>query len=98
MHDWLLVIGGLIALIVGGDILVRGAVSLATRLGISALIVSLTVVAFGTSAPELLIGIQSALEGVPELAIGNVDLTAAEAHSINAVFHIGHDIFGRRIA
>ena len=72
MHEWLLVIGGLIALIIGGDILVRGAVSLSARLGIPALIVSLTVVAFGTSAPELLIGIQSALEGVPELAIGNV--------------------------
>jgi len=70
--DWLHVFGGLIALIIGGDILVRGAVSLAARLGIPALIVSLTVVAFGTSAPELLIGIQSALEGVPELAIGNV--------------------------
>ncbi|MEM7240608.1 MAG: calcium/sodium antiporter [Pseudomonadota bacterium] len=72
MQDGLLVFGGLIALIIGGDIIVRGAVSLAARLGIPALIISLTVVAFGTSAPELLIGIQSALEDVPELAIGNV--------------------------
>ena len=72
MEDWLFVVGGLVALIIGGDILVRGAVVLADRIGISALIVSLTVVAFGTSAPEMLIGVQAALEGIPELAIGNV--------------------------
>ncbi len=72
MEAWLYVIGGLVALGIGGDILVRGAVALASRLGISALIVSLTVVAFGTSAPEMLIGIKSALDGIPELAIGNV--------------------------
>ena len=70
--DWILVAVGLILLLIGGDTLVRGAVALAAKLGIPTLIVSLTVVAFGTSAPELLIAIQSALDGVPELALGNV--------------------------
>ncbi len=63
---------GLLALLGAGDALVRGAVALSLRLGISALIVSLTVVAFGTSAPELLISIQAALTGSPGIAIGNV--------------------------
>ncbi|HID67666.1 MAG TPA: calcium/sodium antiporter [Roseibacterium sp.] len=66
------VILGLVILLLAGDVLVKGAVNLALRLGIPALIVSLTVVAFGTSAPELLISIQSVLEGVPGLALGNV--------------------------
>lgn len=70
--EWLLVAAGLILLIFAGDILVRGAVNLALRLGVPALIVSLTIVAFGTSAPELLISVQSVLEGVPGLALGNV--------------------------
>lgn len=70
--DIFFVISGLIILVIGGDFLVKGAVALATRLGVSALVVSLTVVAFGTSAPELLIAIQASLDGVPELALGNV--------------------------
>jgi len=64
--------GGLIILLLAGDALVRGAVNLSLRLGIPALIVSLTIVAFGTSAPELLISIQAVLDGVPGLALGNV--------------------------
>ena len=63
---------GLVILLLAGDILVKGAVNLSLRLGIPALIVSLTIVAFGTSAPELLISIQSILAGVPGLALGNV--------------------------
>ncbi|PIE08227.1 MAG: sodium:proton exchanger [Rhodobacterales bacterium] len=63
---------GLAILLFAGDSLVRGAVNLSLRLGVPALIVSLTVVAFGTSAPELLISVQSVLEGVPGLALGNV--------------------------
>lgn len=63
---------GLVILLLAGDVLVKGAVNLALRLGIPALIVSLTVVAFGTSAPELLISIKSVLDGVPGLALGNV--------------------------
>ncbi|RLJ51782.1 cation:H+ antiporter [Litoreibacter meonggei] len=65
-------VGGLIILLLAGDALVRGAVNLSLRLGIPALIVSLTVVAFGTSAPELLIAIQAVIDDVPGLALGNV--------------------------
>jgi len=63
---------GLIILLVAGDLLVRGAVALSVKLGIPALIVSLTVVAFGTSAPELLVSVNAALEDAPGLAFGNV--------------------------
>lgn len=67
-----LLIIGLIILIVGGDYLVRGASSIALRLHLSPLVVGLTIVAFGTSAPELLISIRSALKGSPDIAMGNV--------------------------
>ena len=63
---------GLVILLLAGDSLVRGAVNLSLRLGVPALIVSLTVVAFGTSAPELLIGVQAVLTGAPGIALGNV--------------------------
>lgn len=63
---------GLVILLFAGDSLVRGAVNLSLRLGVPALIVSLTIVAFGTSAPELLISVGAILEGVPGLAMGNV--------------------------
>jgi cation:H+ antiporter len=67
-----LLIIGLIVLIIGGDYLVRGSSSIALRLHLSPLVVGLTIVAFGTSAPELLISIQSALKGSPDIAMGNV--------------------------
>ncbi|MFY0679638.1 MAG: calcium/sodium antiporter [Thalassovita sp.] len=69
---WLLGALGLVILLLSGDALVKGAVNLSLRVGVPALIVSLTIVAFGTSAPELLIAITAALEGVPGLAMGNV--------------------------
>jgi cation:H+ antiporter len=64
--------GGLVLLVIAGDLLVRGAVALSLRLGIPALVVSLTIVAFGTSAPELLIAIEAALDNLPGIAYGNV--------------------------
>jgi len=70
--DLLLTLGGLALLVVTGDMLVRGAVALSLRLGVPALIVSATVVAFGTSAPELLISVEAALAGLPGIALGNV--------------------------
>ena len=70
--DFLLVAAGLGILLLAGDQLVKGAVNLSLRVGISALIVSLTVVAFGTSAPEMLISIAAILDGVPGIALGNV--------------------------
>lgn len=63
---------GLVVLIAGGELLVRGASSIALRMQISPLVVGLTIVAFGTSAPELFISIQSALAGSPDIAMGNV--------------------------
>lgn len=63
---------GLVILVLAGDMLVRGAVNVSLRLGIPALIVSLTIVAVGTSAPELLISIGAVLDGAPGIAVGNV--------------------------
>ncbi len=70
--DWTFTIVGLVLLLLAGDSLVKGAVNMSLRLGVPALIVSLTVVAFGTSAPELLISIQAIIDGIPDLALGNV--------------------------
>lgn len=70
--DWVYVGLGLVILLLAGDVLVKGAVNLALRLGIPALIVSLSIVAFGTSAPELLISIDAVFDDQPGLAIGNV--------------------------
>jgi cation:H+ antiporter len=72
MMPWIMVGLGLVILLLAGDALVKGAVNLALRIGIPALIVSLTVVAFGTSAPELLISVNAALADKPGLALGNV--------------------------
>ncbi len=72
INEFTLAAVGLLLLLFAGDALVKGAVNLSLRLGVPALIVSLTIVAFGTSAPELLISVQSILDGQPGLAIGNV--------------------------
>lgn len=69
---WALAFLGLAILLAAGDALVRGAVNLALRLGVPALIVSLTVVAFGTSAPEMLISVDAVLSNLPGIALGNV--------------------------
>ncbi|SDX17026.1 cation:H+ antiporter [Ruegeria halocynthiae] len=72
MTAWLFSALGLLILLLAGDALVRGAVNLSLRLGVPALIVSLTIVAFGTSAPELLIAISAIKENAPGIALGNV--------------------------
>lgn len=64
--------GGLIVMLLGAEGLVRGASALALRIGISPLVVGLTVVAFGTSSPELVVSVGSALDGNSDIAIGNV--------------------------
>lgn len=66
------IFAGLFILIVGGSFLVKGASRIAFRFRISPLVIGVTIVAFGTSAPELLISVQSALAGSPDLAMGNV--------------------------
>lgn len=68
----LLLVGGLLLILTGANMLTDGSSSLALRMGISQLVVGLTVVAFGTSAPELVISVFSAAKGTSELAIGNV--------------------------
>lgn len=72
LSDLLFVAGGLVLLVVAGDVLVRGAVNLSLRLGIPPLVVGLTVVAFGTSAPEMLVSVQAVMDGASDLALGNV--------------------------
>lgn len=68
----LTLIGGLILLVVGGEFLVRGASKLALAFGLSPLVIGLTVVAFGTSAPELAVSIKASLSGSADIAVGNV--------------------------
>jgi cation:H+ antiporter len=68
----LLVIAGVAAVSFGAKILVTGASSLAKRLNVSDLVIGLTVVAFGTSAPELIVSVVAAAQGQPDVAIGNV--------------------------
>ena len=68
----LLFIAGLAFLVIGAEALVRGASRLAARLGISPLVIGLTIVAFGTSSPELAISVKSALAGQAGIAVGNV--------------------------
>jgi cation:H+ antiporter len=70
--EYLLLIGGFIVLIIGGEALVKGAVSLALKLNISPLVVGMTIVSFGTSAPELLVSLEAATTGHPDVSIGAV--------------------------
>ncbi|MCB2098313.1 MAG: calcium/sodium antiporter [Parvularculaceae bacterium] len=70
--DAFLILLGLAVLLVGGDLLVRGAVGLATTMRIPPLLVSLTIIAFGTSAPELVVSVTSVLEHESGIAIGNI--------------------------
>lgn len=72
MSEFLLIAGGLVLLAIGGDVLVRGAVGTASRLGVSPLLIGLVLVGFGTSMPELTTSVQAALSGSPGIAVGNV--------------------------
>lgn len=65
-------VGGLALLALGGELLVRGAVQVAERLGVSPLVIGLTLVGFGTSTPELVTSVQAALIGSPGIAVGNI--------------------------
>ncbi len=72
MYEFALIAGGLVLLFLGGEGLVRGAVSVARRHGVSPLVIGLTVVAAGTSAPELVVSLQAAARGEPDIVLGNV--------------------------
>ena len=82
---WLLVAGGLAVLVAGGELLVRGASNLAAAVRISPLVIGLTVVAFGTSAPEMAVSVQSAFQGKPDLAVGNI----VGSNLFNVLFILG---------
>jgi cation:H+ antiporter len=70
--NFLLIIAGLILLILGGNWLLKSAVALSLKLNISKVVIGMTVVSFATSAPELIVSINAALDGSPDLALGNV--------------------------
>ena len=67
-----LIIVGFILLVIGGEFLVRSSVALSFKLNLSKLVIGMTVVSFATSAPELLVSLNAALDGSPDLALGNV--------------------------
>lgn len=70
--DILLLVGGLLLILLGANGLTDGAASIAKRFNIPSIVIGLTIVAFGTSAPELTVSVSSALKGSPDIAIGNV--------------------------
>jgi cation:H+ antiporter len=69
---WLSLATGLVLLLGGGEALVKGSVAVASRLGVSPLLIGLTLVGFGTSTPELVASLQAVLVGAPGIAVGNV--------------------------
>ena len=69
---WFVMLGGLVLLAAGAEGLVRGSSALALRLGVTPLVVGLTVVAFGTGSPELFVSVQAALNGESGIALGNI--------------------------
>ncbi|CCQ10078.1 Inner membrane protein YrbG, predicted calcium/sodium:proton antiporter [Pseudoalteromonas luteoviolacea B = ATCC 29581] len=83
--DYLLLVLGLVLLISGADTLVKGAASLAERAGIPSLVIGLTIVAFGTSAPELAVSVSSAFAGQTEMAMANV----VGSNIFNVLFILG---------
>lgn len=85
IETFLFLIAGLVLLVVGAEGLVRGASRLAGAMGISPLIIGLTVVAFGTSAPELAVSLQSTLQGQADIAVGNV----VGSNIFNVLFILG---------
>jgi cation:H+ antiporter len=70
--DWLFVVGGLVVLTIGAELLIRGSTALAKKFGVSDLLIGLTLVGFGTSTPELVSSVQAGLMGSPGVAVGNV--------------------------
>lgn len=70
--DYFYLVAGLVGLFFGGEALVRGSVGIARRMAIPPLLIGLTVVGFGTSTPELLVSVDAAWRGVPDIALGNI--------------------------
>jgi len=91
---WVLMVLGLVALITGAELLVRGGSRLAARLGIPPIVVGVTVVSLGTSTPELAIGVQSALQDDGTLALGNI----AGTNTVNLLLILGLSALIRPLA
>ena len=85
MMTWLMLFAGLVLLVIGADTLVKGAARLASSFGVPTLVIGLTVVAFGTSAPELAVSVKAAYAGQAELAIAN----AVGSNIFNVLFILG---------
>ena len=83
--SWLALLGGLVLLVAGAELLVRGAAGLAARVGLSALVIGLTVVAFGTSAPEVAVSLDATFTGRSAIAVGNV----VGSNVFNVLFILG---------
>src|SRR5262245_25528192 len=94
MSSALLIVAGLAGLLLGADLLVRGGAALASRLGVRPIVVGLTVVALGTSLPELAVGIDAVRQGSPGLAVGNIVGT----NLVNILFILGLSALIRPIA
>src|SRR5919198_2313337 len=94
MSSALLIVAGLAGLLIGADLLVRGGAALASHLGVRPIVIGLTVVALGTSLPELAIGIDAVRQGSPGLAVGNI----VGANLINILFILGLSALIRPIA
>lgn len=85
LHPAVIFLGGLVVIVVGAEMLLRGATRIAAMLGIKPILIGLTVVAVGTSAPELAVGVTAALEGKGPLAVGNI----AGTNIFNILFILG---------
>src|SRR5262245_29448976 len=94
MSSALLILAGLAGLLVGADLLVRGGAALASHLGVRPIVIGLTVVALGTSLPELAVGIDAVRQESPGLAVGNIVGT----NLVNILFILGLSALLRPIA
>ena len=97
--DILLLVGGLLLILIGANGLTDGAASVAKRFRIPSIVIGLTIVAFGTSAPELAVSVSSALKGSADIAIGNVVGSIKERNSpLYTFIHRIADLCQRHIA
>src|SRR5262245_49862662 len=94
MSSGLLIVAGLGGLLIGADLLVRGGSALAAHVGVRPIVVGLTVVALGTSLPELAVGVDAVRQGSPGLAVGNIVGT----NLVNILFILGLSALIRQIA
>lgn len=95
LPNLLYVLGGLVLLAAGADGLVRGSTSIALRLGITPLVIGLTVVAFGTGSPELTVSVEAAYRGDSGIALGNVT-AGSQGEGCGATFTVTLPLAGTR--